>query len=169
MNLDKTLLDLSLRLLIVQHGKARVSEALSAIEDADLSGIHGEIESCGNKATRTKAQRRPGKSIEETIRDAGPASPEAEGVIKKLARAYQSREFLPELRDVKRFLESRSTLPAARLRSRADAFPMVVRVLARCELDELYSLDRRRENRGGDLGVITDHLLGRGADYRRSV
>ena len=168
MEQDRIFLDLNLRLLIAQHGKARVSDALSAIEDDNLAVIRSEIETCGRKVKRSKVRRRPGKSIEEMIRDAKPDDPEVEGFIQKLAHAYDRKEFLPELRDVRRFLESRSSSPA-KFRSRMDALPTVVEVLAQCGPDELDRLDRGRRNQGGDLGIITDQILGRGADYGRSV
>lgn len=164
MEQDKIFLDLNLRLLIAQHGKTQVSEALSAIEDVDLAVTRTEIETCGNKAKRSKARRRPGKSVEEIIRNAKPDNPETEGVIKRLAHAYENKEFLPELRDVRRFLESRSISPA-KFRSRASALSAVVDVLARCKLDELDRLDRRRRTQGGDLGIIADQVLGHGAGY----
>ena len=160
MNQDKDLLKLNLSLLVAQYGKTRVSEALSAIEDVTLTAIRDEISTFGKRARTRTAQRRPRKSIEEMIREAKPDSPQAESIIERLARAYESKEFLPELREVKRFLDSRSISPT-KLRSRADALPAVVGVLAQCGLEELHSLDRRRRTQGSDLGVITDQILGR--------
>jgi hypothetical protein len=168
MNQDEIFLDLSLRLLVVQHGKMRVTEALSAIKDVDTAVIRSEIETCEDQVKRKIARQRSRKSIEETIRDAKPDSPGAQSVIERLVLAYERKEFLPELRDVRRFLESRLPSPV-RLRSRADALPVVVGVLARCGLDELHLLDRRTRARGGDLGIITDQILGRGKGHDRSA
>ncbi len=162
MNQDKTLLDLNLRLLIAQYGKIRVREALSAIDigDATPAAIQNEIDSFRGRVKTKTVRRRTKKSIEGMIRDAKPDSTEAESIIEGLVRAYESREFLPEFHDVRRFLDSRSTSPT-KLRSRADALPTVVGMLARCELDELRSLDRRRQTRRSDLGIISDQILGR--------
>lgn len=168
MNQDDAVLDLYVRLLVVQYGKLRVSEALSAINEVDPAAIRSEIETRGNKAKKGKTRRLRRRSLEEVIQDADPGSPEAEGVIRSLAHAYENKEFLPELRDVRRFLEARS-IPLANLRSRADALPAVIGALTRCGLDELYSLDRRRRARGGDLGIITDQILGRGTGHGRSA
>ena len=162
MDQDKTFLDLNLRLLVAQYGKVRVSEALSAIDIGDVAPTeiwNGIVTFEERSKTRT-VRRRAKKSIEEIIRDAKPDNTEAESIIEGLARAYENREFLSELRDVRRFLDSRSTSPT-KLRSRADALPMVVGMLARCELDELRSLDRKRQTRRSDLGIITDQILGR--------
>lgn len=158
MNQDRVFLDLHLSLLVAQHGKERVREALSTIDDAAVDKIRDDIETFG-KSPRTRRVRRPRKSIEELIRDANPSNPEAASIVEQLARAYENKEFLPVLRDVRNFLASRSVLFAT-LRSRTDALPMIVNTLARCELDELRSLDRGRQTQGGDLGVITDQILG---------
>lgn len=161
MNQAKTFLDLELRLLIAQHGKTRVSKALSAIEKVDLTEIDSEVKAYEDKAKRKNAPRRSRKSIEEMVQDANPDSPEAKRLIEKLAHAYEYKEFLSELREVKRFLESRG-IPVAQFRSRADAFPTVLRLLAQSTLEDLQGLDEKKRARGSDLGIITDQILGRG-------
>ena len=92
------------------------------------------------------------------MREANPR-PAARGLVEKLAHAYEKRDFLPELRDVRRFLESRG-VSVSTLRSRSDALLTVLRVLAQQELDELTALDKGRSGGGSDLGVITDQILG---------
>ena len=159
MNEDETLLDLELRLLIARHGRTRVSEALSAIGDVDVGGINTGIKAYEHKAERNRAHRRPRKTMAEMVRDAHPKSFEARSLLEELGRAYDSKEFLPELREVKRFLESRGS-SATTFRSRADALPTVLRVLALCALDELQALHNKRRDRGSDLGIITEQILG---------
>ena len=159
MNEDETLLDLELRLLIARHGRTRVSEALSAIGDVDVAGINTGIKAYEHKAERNRAQRRPRKTMAEMVRDAHPKSFEARSLLEELGRAYEGKEFLPELREVRRFLESRGS-SATTFRSRADALPTVLRVLALCALDELQALHNKRRDRGSDLGIITAQILG---------
>ena len=161
MSQAKTLLDLELRLLIAQHGKTRVRKALSAIGDVDLTEIDIGIKAYEDKAKKKNTQRRSRKSIEELIQDANPDNPEAKRLIEKLAHAYEYKAFLPELRDVKRFLESRD-FPVAQFRSRADALPIILHLLAQSTLDDLQTLDEKKRSRGSDLGIITDQILGRG-------
>lgn len=168
MSRNETLLDLELRLLIARHGKTRVSEVLSAIGDVDLAVIDSGIKAYEEKAKRNKTQRRRRKSIEQMVRNANPESLDAERLIAKLARAYEDREFLPALREAKYFLESRG-VPVAKFRSRADALPAVLRVLAQTRLDDLQVLDENRRVHGSDLGIITDQILGRGNDSGRRV
>ena len=80
-------------------------------------------------------------------------------LVEKLARAYKERDFLPEFRDVRRFLESRR-ISVGKFRSRSDAFPTLLRVLAQHDLEELTALDEGRTAAGSDLGLITDQILG---------
>ena len=160
MNQDKALLGLELRLLIARHGKARVSEVLSSIEDVDLPALDSDVKTYEEGRPRRRTARpRPRKSVDEMIREANPENPDAERLVRKLALAYEDKRFLPGLREVKRFLESRR-ISAEKFRSRADALPAVIRVLARADPDELAALDERNDARGGDLGIIARQILG---------
>ena len=161
MNQDKALLGLELRLLIARHGKARVSEVLSSIEDVDFAALDSDVKAYEEGNTKRR-KTRPRKSIDEMIQEASPENDDAERLIQKLALAYEDRRFLPGLRDVKHFLESRRT-SAEKFRSRADALPAVIRVLAKADHGELAELDERNEARGGDLGIIASQILGRGS------
>lgn len=164
MNPDKALLGLELRLLIARHGKPRVSEVLSSIEEFDLATLDSEVKAYEEgRSRRRRAQPRPRKSVDDMIREASPENDDAERLIQKLALEYQDRRFLPGLRDVQHFLESRRT-SAEKFRSRADALPAVIRVLAKADPGELAELDERNEAHGGDLGIIAAQILGRGND-----
>ena len=159
MNRNQTLLDLELRLLIARYGKTKVAKALSGIGNTDLPAIKAGIEDYENGAKRSKAQRRTEKSIEEMIREVNPANPDVAHLLEKLARAYENKEFLPELREVRRFLEYRD-IPTSKIRSRRDAFPIVLEALAPCSIDELRELDEENRGSRSDLGIITDQILG---------
>lgn len=163
-----SLLDLELRLLIARHGKTRVSEALSAISDVDVASIDAGVKAYEGKTRKNKQRSRPGKTMDEMIRDAHPKGLEAQRLIEKLGRAYENKEFLPELREVSRFLESRGSSARA-FRSRADALPAVLRALALCEVGELQTLHDGRRGHGSDLGIITDQILGPAAASRTRV
>ena len=163
MNPDKALLGLELRLLIARHGKPRVSEVLSSIEEFDLATLDSEVKAYEEgRSRRRRAQPRPRKSVDEMIRQANPENPDAEPLIRRLALAYEDKRFLPGLREVKRFLEFRQ-ISADRFRSRADALPVVIKVLAKADPHELAAFDEKREARGGDLGIIAAQILGHGS------
>ena len=161
MNQNKELLGLEIRLLIARHGKARINEVLSSMEDGGLATLHADVKAYEGRTRRDRARPRPRKGIDEMIQETNLENPDAEHLIRKLALAYEDRRFLPELREAKRFLESRRT-SAAKFRSRADALPAIIKVLAQTDLDELATLDERKRARGGDLGIIANQILGRG-------
>ena len=162
------LLNLELRLLVARHGKERVLEALSQIEDAGLGSLEDAIKTFETefRKPKKKARRRPHKSIQEMVDEANPA-PEARELLEKLAKAYEERGFLPELRQAKRFLESRGT-SAAKLRSRVGALPLILRELAKCSIADLQRLVDERRGRG-DLGIIADQILGHGRNVDRGT
>ena len=160
-NQDKDLLGLELRLLIARYGKAKINEVLSSMEDIGLATLDADVRAYEGRTRRNKARPRSRKSIDEMIQEANPENPDAEHLIRKLAFAYKDRQFLPDLREVKRFLEFRRT-SAVKFDSRADALPAVIRVLAQTEPDELATLVERKATRGSDLGIIANQILGRG-------
>lgn len=159
MNRNQTLLNLELRLLIARYGKTEVAEALSGIESTDIPAIKAGIDDYEAGAKRSKAQRRTEKSIEEMVREVNPINPDVAHLLEKLARAYENKEFLPELRKVKQFLEYRD-IPTFKIRSRRDALPTVLQALATCSIDELRELDEEKRGSRSDLGIITDQILG---------
>ena len=159
MNQNNQILDLELKLLIARYGKAKVAKALSKIGNTDLPAIKAGIEDYEIGTKRSKAQRRTEKSIEEMVRDVNPDRPDITHLLEKLARAYKNKEFLPNLGEVKRFLEERD-ISTSKIRSRRPALRAVLKVLASCSIDELRELDEEKRGSRSDLGIITDQILG---------
>ena len=94
MNQNKDLLGLELRLLIARHGKARINEALSSMEDVGLATLDADVKAYEGRTRKSRARSRPRKSIDEMIQETNPESPDAEHLIRKLALAYEDRRFL---------------------------------------------------------------------------
>ncbi len=155
---DKELLQLELRLLVARYGKAEVADGLATIEGVDRAALDNDIGGYAKKKAKTRARRHQQKSVEEMVRLANPP-PAVRDLVEKLAHAFQGREFLPQFRDVRRFLESRR-ITVSKFRSRADAFPTLLRVLSEQDVDELTALYERLAGSGSDLGIITDQILG---------
>lgn len=136
-------------------------EELASIEDVDLATLELELDEVCRSAelkAAPKARARKRKSARELARDAARAS-DAHPVVEHLALAYEGKQFLPELWRVKQFLESHGVM-ASRIRSRADALPKVVGVLARLSQDDLARLVVELRSEGNDLSVLTDQILG---------
>ena len=184
MNQNKTLLDLELRLLVARHGKDQVAKALSEIESADhattevrryrkrgsewvlwgsesadRAAIEVGVSAYEDGAKRNRAERQLKRSIEDMVREISPSNPDIARLLEKLARAYEKREFLPEHREIRRFLASRGR-QTTRTLSRRTVLPIVLQVLAQCSMDELQAYDAEKRGDRSDLGIITDEILG---------
>ena len=99
---------------------------------ADLTAIEER------RLTKT---RRKAKSIPELISDKCKGRENIEAVVSTLVNRYQSRIFLPHLRDVARFFD-RSDVKHARLKSRIAALPKVIEILSQLSVDQLDALSR---------------------------
>ena len=153
-----TLLSLEARLLVARYGRQRVLETLAEISNVDLAVIQREIETYEVKGKNKKPIRRK-NSVGELLKKAN-LNEYTGPLVEKIAYAYDNKEFLPELQKVKRFLESQG-IKSDKLRSRTDALPKVIDVLAHQSRDSLEKLVAESEtNDRGDLGLIADQILG---------
>ena len=155
-------LDLRTRMLISEFGKQQVLEALATIEDVDLHTVERELAACQERKRTSKVRRR--KSVPELL-DQVRVSADTRPALERVALAYESRQFLPDLSKVRNFLGERGVDPS-KLRSRADALPKVLSVLARESANSLECLLASSRNDRGDLGILADHILG---DSRRNA
>ena len=152
------LLSIEARLLVARYGRRRVLETLATISSVDLAVIQREMEAYEAKGKNKKPTRRK-SSVEELLKKAH-LNEETRPLVEKMAYAYESKEFLPKLQKVRRFLESEG-VAADKLRSRASALPKVIDVLAHQSNDDLNKLVAESEtNDRGDLGIIADQILG---------
>ena len=89
--------------------------------------------------------------------------PDIRPVMEQIALAYEAREILPEPWRVKDFLESEG-IDRAKVRSRAEALPKVVAVLAGKAPARLETLLRRwpKHAQQGDLAMMAEAILGPG-------
>jgi hypothetical protein len=155
------LIKIEVRLLAARYGRRRVIEALAAIDNVDLAVIESEIEKFEAKAKQRRQKQRRRKGVPELIEQVD-LPDNSRQIVERMAYAYEEKQFLPVLRDVKRFLESQG-VAANKLRSRLDALPRVIEVLARQSNEGLEKLVAESQTSAqGDLGVIADQILGRG-------
>lgn len=155
------LLDLELRVLVARHGHKRVSETLSRIGEVDPSALVSVAAALDaeNKEPARKKSPRTVKSVDKLICDLDPVAPAVRELLGKLGHAYEAKTFLPSLRQVRSFLESKGE-SGSRLRSRRDALPAVLRALWRLPVEELRLIDMERLDTRSDLGIIADQILG---------
>ena len=158
------ILNLQVQLLLAQHGRRRVIEAVADADGADLESIQKELDAMrarsegGTKPTR-KTRRKSARELIEAAR----IDPGVKPLVERIAAGYEDKEYLSELWRVKRFLESEG-VDVTRIRSRADALPRVIEVLANRSPERLEALLKswgRRGNRN-DLAVLAEAIMGPG-------
>ena len=161
MNQD-ALLELELRILMARHGRKKVLDALSRIKQTTVAALASDVKAFEDTtAINSRPGRRwPRKSVREIVRDLNLMNDEVGSLVEKLGIAYESRAFLPVLRDVKTFLEKKG-VPAGEIRSRTEALPILLATLSRLSTEELRSIDIERLDTRSDLAIIADHVLGR--------
>jgi len=161
-------LNLQIQLLLHQHGRKDVMEALAIVEDVDLASIQNEIQSLRNKRrSKTRAsggntngrKTRRRESAKDLIKEVQ-LEPDAKSLVEQIALAYERKEFLPELRHVRQYLEEAGK-DVSELRFRAEALPEVIAVLSTYSHDRLGKLVESFKYTGGrnDLEILTNEIL----------
>lgn len=155
-------LNRQVRSLLARYGRRQVLDAIAA---ADAARVSGNLPTAETEPTRTTAAARRRttrrrKTATEVV-EAAKVDSEIRPVVERIAAAYESRQILPELWRVRKFLASEGVDPD-RVRSRADALPKLIAVLAGHPRERLeYLLNGWREHvERGDLAILADAILG---------
>ena len=156
------MLNLQVQLLLAQYGRKQVLEVLAVVDGVDLAHVQRELQSARarleDKAKKKRSTRR--RNAQELVEAAKPSS-DVRPLVEKIALAYERKECLSELWRVRKFLESEG-VDASKLRSRTDALPKLIAVLATRPRDKLEELiaDWGRHGNRNDLALLTDAILG---------
>jgi len=155
--MKKEILNIEIRLLIVKYGYKNILEALSKTKGTSIDEIESLIVSLEKKSTMRKATRK--KSVMEVAEDVISGA-EHYTSLHKLAIKYQSKEFLPQLKDVRRFLE-RSGLKSNKLKSRLSSTKKVFEFLGGLSKYELESLlTEIPENGESAFSALANEIIG---------
>ena len=151
------LLNIELRLLLLRHGRRNVLRALATITSQTPEEIEAEL-------TLAEKRRASGKrktvSAVELVDQLRHEKPETVDMLQTLATRFENRTFLPQLRDVQRFLD-RAGYPHGRLRSRREAARQVLGMLSRLGVDELKRLVASPEAQGdSDYALLARQIMG---------
>jgi len=155
---SKELINFETRLLLVKYGSNAVLEALAGIKNVSIDELHerlGRVEAARSRR-REKVVKSPDTLVQELR-----LPEERMAAIKTIASHYQSRRLFPNLRDVSSFLR-RHGVEAKRFKSRNDAFPKLLRVLALLDTRELRSIvDDADRSDSADFAMLADRLMGK--------
>jgi hypothetical protein len=159
------LLDIDVQLLVLRHGRQQVLAALARLVEQTPDQLEQQLQAMGQKpaASRRKA---PKPSLVEVATSECINRAEIVEPLRALAVAFENRSFLPNLRDVQRFLDRTGASPR-KLKSRAVAGPVVIRALSKLPKDELTNLASRDASSGeSDFALLSRAIMGGSSDDR---
>jgi hypothetical protein len=100
------------------------------------------------------------QSATEIATEFGKTRPDAADILQTLAKRYENRAFLPQLRDVERFLERRGTR-GSHLKSRRDAARPLMEALGKLANAELRELVVESEpGQESDYALLAREIMG---------
>jgi hypothetical protein len=153
-------LKFQIRLLVAEFGRRPLVEAFAAASEVAPDQIHEELAKLeANK--RAKAVKHP-KSLDELIAGLPATTDEQRRAIASLGRLYESKQFLPNLRDAEEFL-LRSGASAGKHRNRKDALLLILKALASMSQSELDAIlaDATRHPGQSDYAILANQLMGK--------
>jgi len=149
------ILELEIRLLLVKHGRRKVIETLAHLKSQTIEEIERELSDAEQKP---KPKRSPA-TASDLVNSEIQKRPEISEALRRLASSFEARTFLPQLRDVQRFLERIGT-PVRKPKSRAAVMPTLIRALARMEPHELDRLVDEGAEGESDFTLLARAIMG---------
>ncbi len=164
--MNDQILNLELRLLILRYSRRRIIETLAKLDDQKPEDVERELAAaCASKAQRTKEKPKE-RPTSDLIADACRDRPEVMELVTTLASRFENCIFLPQRRDVVRFLD-RLGIPHGSLKSRRLSISAIVGALAGLQVDELRRLASPQPVDGGsDLAVLAREIMAGGRSRR---
>jgi len=158
--MKKDLLQIEVDLLLLKYGESAVIKSLSSSiyksEDEIIEKIRSLKDRKSRAVTKTRNKKRPIDIANEVI-----AGSKNENLLVELAILYQNKQFLPQLKDVKRFL-GRFNINK-NIRSRNDATRAVFESLTQCSLAELNELmSSSGTDSQSSFATLAEHIMGDG-------
>jgi hypothetical protein len=149
-----------LQLLISQFGRRAVLEAFAGAADATAEQIEDEIAKL-ETARRLRSPKHR-KSLDELLESLPPISPRAKELVERLGRMFETKQFLPNLRDAEEFLR-RGGLAERKYKTRTEALVSVLKRLSEMPENELQSLTAHSASSSerGDYAVLAKQLMGK--------
>lgn len=157
------LLQIEVELLLLKYGEASAVKAIALSLNSSEEDILKKIEALRAKKDKTPKTARPKKAPLDVAKEivAGDTN---EDLLTNLAILYQNKQFLAELKDVKRFL-GRFNI-SKEVKSRNEGTRLVFEALCRTTREELSDFISD-SNSGGEssFAKLADHIIGgRGKD-----
>ena len=144
--MEKELLDIHLKLLVLEHGRERVVRSLARVGEVSEASIEHQLASAAKTKVAKPTRIRP--TIDELL-SRMQFVPGTRDSIATLAREFLNKRFLGEIRLVEKFLREHNVGTAPK--NRMDALPKVLSVLAGLSESELHEMvsDLANSSSGG--------------------
>jgi hypothetical protein len=151
--------DYEVALMLAKYGKRTLIDALAQKLQMTPDQLEVVLQSPPKK--RAVSQVRKELSSADLVNELAHVHPKKGDMLRTLHQRFLNRTFLPNLRDVKRFLE-RHARPVGALKSRAESVDKVLRLLAELDVEELETLCQAQSEGGySSLALISDAILHR--------
>ena len=151
------LLKIEVELLLLKYGEESVLKALSGTTGSTEDAIHQKLSMLKEKKTNSKISRTKKRPIDVAKEVVGDSVNKEQ--LMQLAVSYQNRQFLPQLKDVKRFL-GRFNI-TKNITSRDNATRIVFESLNRCSSEELNGfLSDINMADGSSFSRLAGHIMG---------
>jgi hypothetical protein len=157
------LLEIDVRLLVLRYGREQVLNVLARLGEQSPEQLEQYLRTLEHKPTASRTERAKRSLVEIAARESKERSDISEP-LRTLAINFENRTFLPNLRDVHRFLNgigiSRRTL-----KSRAVAGPVVIRALSKLSRERLLELVAHKESSNeSDYSLLSRAIMGKPLD-----
>lgn len=161
------LLDIDVQLLVLRYGRQNVLQALARTAEQTVEQIEQQIQAIAKR--EAGKGKRTARSLLEVAAAPAQEQPDIAEPLRTIATRFDNRTFLPQLRDVQRFLE-RIGISHGKLKSRAAAAPLLMRTLAKLPAEELTHLLAAEEcSKDSDYAILARAIMrpaSRGNDPR---
>ena len=150
------------RLMLLKYGYKQVLKAIASSQGATLEEVEAAIDQL--ETNKIKKGVKTHKTAIEVLDSLGLQRGHHTDLLREIARLYESRTFLPTLRDVALFLR-RQREPDVKLKSRREALSLVLRSLAKMDDAGLRDIleELRDAGRGSDYLALAHEIMCKGA------
>jgi len=155
------ILRLQLRLLVSEFGRKAVVDVLAGLSDLSREQLEAEI-AAHEARKRAKVPKRE-KSLEEIVGLLAVNSEDAKRTISQIGRLYETKQFLPSLREAEEFVRRSGSSPK-KFKSRKAALASVLKAVSEMPDGEMQSLLAQVTNGCGqsDYALLANQLMGKG-------
>jgi hypothetical protein len=153
------LLQIDVRLLVLRYGRQRILKVLAGLGEQTPEELERELRALEQRSNVHRATKQR-LSLSEVVAFESRERPEIAEPLRTLAVKFENRTFLPNLRDVQRFLD-RMGASQGTAKSRAAAGPALIRALSKLKPEELGRLVARDDSpRESDYSLLSRAIMG---------